>query len=236
MTLGEIHIQEFRERLGAVDIRDRIYGVRGQLRETDSIGIVPDYSLNVAAVYTDAAQKHIKHFRNLLILNQCEMRPSTVSSVELPSWVPDWSSPMPSTQFHATFPPIFDLLPAVASMDDHVLQAYGLRSETVSRVLGAYKGSDPNRAGIGTVKQIQTLLAAVEYDDTFQRSFRTREHVIEGYTRCLWVDNFADRWWPAASHEPFFSTIASNSSVISWDLDSTKSISEMSSEGTGRNA
>lgn len=52
------------------------------------MGIVPDYSQEVALVYQDATLKFIKYWNSLSILFQCELRSF---SSRMPTWVPDWS-------------------------------------------------------------------------------------------------------------------------------------------------
>lgn len=72
------------------DPRDRIYGMISLLSKGErSIGIIPRYDLSTAEVYQDITLRHIKRFRSLLLLTQCELQAKP--AMKLPSWVPDWS-------------------------------------------------------------------------------------------------------------------------------------------------
>ncbi|KAI1455898.1 heterokaryon incompatibility protein-domain-containing protein [Annulohypoxylon moriforme] len=184
------------------DPRDRIYGVMGQLRDTDQIVFMPDYSKSVTEVYTDVTRKYIEHFNKLEILNQCELRPSS-SYLELPSWVPDWSSFLLSAQVHAVLPAIFDLLPAVATIDNRLLRAHGIRCGTVSEVLHIYE-LEPNADPTEIVQALRKLLSEVEEKMALRENRESREHILEAYTHALWVGNFGDRWYPPVPHEPFY--------------------------------
>ncbi|KAI2609832.1 uncharacterized protein GGS25DRAFT_486450 [Hypoxylon fragiforme] len=198
-----------RRQLGASkcsDPRDRIYGVMGQLRETDRIGIVPDYSKSVAEAYTDATRKYIQDFGKLLILSQCELR-TTITTTPipgLPSWVPDWSTGMVSLPIHAVLPPLFDILPAFSAIDDHTIQAYGIPCGTVARIIHVYGGVPPDAGLDDFAQELRRLLLAAEDDTIMRKSHRSREHILEAYTRTLWVDNLGDRWLPNALHEPLY--------------------------------
>ncbi|KAI1209669.1 heterokaryon incompatibility protein-domain-containing protein [Annulohypoxylon truncatum] len=184
------------------DPRDRIYGIMGQLRETDQIVFMPDYSKSVAEVYTEVTRKYIEHFNKLEVLNQCELRtPSPFPG--LPSWVPDWSSFLSSSQVHAVLPAIFDLLPAVASIDDRLLRAHGIRCGTVSDVFCVYElQQDATPAEIA--QALQKLLSETERKVALHENRGSREHILEAYAHALWVGNFGDRWYPPVPHEPLY--------------------------------
>ncbi|KAI1197260.1 HET-domain-containing protein [Nemania serpens] len=185
------------------DPRDRIYGVLGQLRDLGHIDILPDYTKSVAQIYTDVTRKYItEHPKKLLILGQCEMR-TLGPFLDIPSWVPDWSSGLSSSQIHAVLPSLFDLLPAVSTVSNQLLQAYGLCCGSVSRVFHAYEGaSDAGSTEI--TDALQELLLQVESDSMLQNGYESRERVLDAYTRTIWVDNFGDRWLPNVPHEPFY--------------------------------
>jgi Heterokaryon incompatibility protein (HET) len=184
------------------DQRDCIYAVLGQLRETDQIGIIPDYTKTVTEVYVDATQKHIRHFGNLLVLGQCELSESeSKSALQLPSWVPDWSSPMLSSPVHEVLPPLFQLLPALASMDDQLLRAYGVRCDTVRRVVKVYDELLHNESDAEIALRLQKVLSEVDDDDVVRDAYGNRDCVLEAYCRTLWLDNFVDRWHPPVPHE-----------------------------------
>ncbi|KAK5634225.1 hypothetical protein RRF57_009939 [Xylaria bambusicola] len=190
------------------DMRDRIYGVLGQIRDVDHIGILPDYSKSVAEIYTDVTRKYIEeHLKKLLILCQCDLRPSG-SSLNIPSWVPDWSSFLQSSQIHAVLPPIFDILPAFSTVDNRLLRAYGMRYATVSHIIHVYEELKSDATTAEMVQALRKLLLKAESKAILHNDPEWREQSLEAYTRTLWVDNFADRWVLAA-YEPFYSDCVS---------------------------
>jgi len=78
------------------DPRDKIYGILSLLPPNQrTMGIVPDYTRNVALVYQDATLRFIDHM-NLSILVQCELQDTPP---HMPTWVPDWSTKLRARPF-----------------------------------------------------------------------------------------------------------------------------------------
>ncbi|KAI1318207.1 heterokaryon incompatibility protein-domain-containing protein [Xylariaceae sp. FL0255] len=186
------------------DPRDRIYGVLSQLRDLDQLVITPDYTSSVAEVYTDVTRKYItEHRHKLLVLGQCEMK-SSGRSLDIPTWVPDWSSHLQSSQIHAIVPPIFDLLPAMHSVDNKVLRAHGMHYDTVSQVVYAYEDPALDLGPIVIAVTVKKMITQAQAHAALFTRYGSREKLLEAYTRTIWVDNFGDRWLPLVPHEPFF--------------------------------
>ncbi|KAK0670194.1 putative heterokaryon incompatibility protein [Cercophora samala] len=75
------------------DPRDAIYANLGLLApEYRELGIEPDYDKGPAAIFTDVAVRVATKLRSLGFLESCDR--SAIHLDGLPSWVPDWSSPM----------------------------------------------------------------------------------------------------------------------------------------------
>ncbi|KAH6865669.1 heterokaryon incompatibility protein-domain-containing protein, partial [Alternaria rosae] len=91
-------LQHLRIQLAQVvctDPRDMIYGILSLLpKSQQAMGIVPDYTLDVALVYQDATLRFINYTKKLNILVQCELQ--AISS-HVPTWVPDWSIDLETT-------------------------------------------------------------------------------------------------------------------------------------------
>ena len=68
--------------------RDKVYALLGICNDVRMGDITIDYSFSVARVYCEAAKFIFRKERSLKLLSACQ---SYGSSVELPSWVPDWS-------------------------------------------------------------------------------------------------------------------------------------------------
>lgn len=184
------------------DERDRIYGVLGLLREPyHDIGIIPDYTRTVAEVYSDAARKQIVRSGELILLSQCELRENSRFS-ELPSWVPDWSTEMLSSGVHAVLPPLLVGLPAFERIDNHLLRAWGIRCGIVSRVIPMdEKLSDRGSSLHDICLEIRRVFHDAYKGVVARRSY---DNFLEAFTRALWLNDFADRWYPPSSHRPPF--------------------------------
>ncbi|EPE30004.1 hypothetical protein GLAREA_01164 [Glarea lozoyensis ATCC 20868] len=72
----------------ATDPRDKVYGLLGLLDEDSSLGLKPEYGLDVADIFLQVATSILKgsYFLDLLSVPQ-----NLGSKINLPSWVPDWS-------------------------------------------------------------------------------------------------------------------------------------------------
>jgi len=98
---GVYHLQHLRGDLAHVlcsDPRDKIYGMLSVLHPSQhNIGIVPDYTRDVALVYQDITIRFINHTRNLSILLQCELQDTPL---HMPTWVPNWSTELKAIPVH----------------------------------------------------------------------------------------------------------------------------------------
>ena len=88
-------LSRFRSTL-ATDPRDKVFGLLGLT--SNDLGISADYSKDIRAILTDVTTRLINHDENLDIICQCQW-PSFGSPErrpDLPSWVPDFTSPRQS--------------------------------------------------------------------------------------------------------------------------------------------
>jgi hypothetical protein len=73
----------------ATDARDKVYGLLGLAGDVAKIGLQPSYTSEPQDIFIDLSQKHAVATGTLDML--CEVRfPKNL--VDLPSWVPDWST------------------------------------------------------------------------------------------------------------------------------------------------
>ncbi|KAK1446810.1 heterokaryon incompatibility protein [Colletotrichum cuscutae] len=74
---------------GSLDLRDRLYGLMGMIPEYVAKLIEPDYTKKVEDVFSDFASALITGFESFDIV----LTGTTESTLKLPSWVPDLTSP-----------------------------------------------------------------------------------------------------------------------------------------------
>ncbi|KAF2462308.1 heterokaryon incompatibility protein-domain-containing protein [Lineolata rhizophorae] len=79
----------------ASDVRDKVFALLGLADDTgpEALDFQPDYGLDIATVYTRLAFALI-HSESSLDVLSARMAPSRELQVMLPSWVPDWSTPV----------------------------------------------------------------------------------------------------------------------------------------------
>ncbi|KAL9577027.1 MAG: hypothetical protein Q9212_006640 [Teloschistes hypoglaucus] len=83
--------------LSATNQRDKIYAFLAFSDSEEVARIAPSYEKSVGSVYSDAALRSIRSMQSLDVLElaiKCDK-----SSLTLPSWVPDFSQPLPSLPF-----------------------------------------------------------------------------------------------------------------------------------------
>lgn len=80
----------FMPNTNCTDPRDRIYAVASLLHPEDKkLNIQPDYTKRVEDVYIEVASLVISKRRNLGVLETCDL---SSRALQIPTWVPDWSS------------------------------------------------------------------------------------------------------------------------------------------------
>jgi hypothetical protein len=83
------------------DARDKIYSALSLMdQSTKNLTIVPTYSQATSQIYVDIARRVITRWLNLDILNDCELSSRVL---DIPSWVPDWSTPLKSEHLRRTW-------------------------------------------------------------------------------------------------------------------------------------
>ena len=72
----------------STDSRDKVYALLNLCRDVETLGLRPDYRLDVAEVFNRIAQVAVKDGQGGILLLSAGIPGSTLI---LPSWVPDWS-------------------------------------------------------------------------------------------------------------------------------------------------
>ncbi|TPX18351.1 uncharacterized protein E0L32_011762 [Thyridium curvatum] len=75
----------------AADPRDKVFGVLGLLHQDIRDEFPPDYNRSVKDVYISVVDYLITNTRRLDVICEAIHYPLHVSTIRLPSWVPDWS-------------------------------------------------------------------------------------------------------------------------------------------------
>jgi hypothetical protein len=112
--------------MDSTDPRDKVYAFLGIASDREKLGIVPNYAATVSEVYLDAAARILQTAQHLDLLNNVQ----TIKSVELPSWVPDWSQGCLSSQGTLSNPVGFAMIAAFNGL--HPYQANGGTTASVS--------------------------------------------------------------------------------------------------------
>ncbi len=84
-------MMRFMERLNATDPRDKVYAILGLLPPNAHGVPPPDYTKSVEILYCEVAKSILLNDKSLAIVNFAAARDSDNDSIELPSWVPDWT-------------------------------------------------------------------------------------------------------------------------------------------------
>ncbi|KAJ3462695.1 hypothetical protein MRS44_007481 [Fusarium solani] len=74
--------------LASSNPKDKVYAFLGMAKDRQQLGITPQYSLPDRQVYIDTAARILKNANSLHLLS--DILPG--KALDLPSWVPDWSS------------------------------------------------------------------------------------------------------------------------------------------------
>ncbi|KAF2826582.1 hypothetical protein CC86DRAFT_416223 [Ophiobolus disseminans] len=98
ITAGRLSYDLLRAYLSSAkceDPRDKIFSILALLDPKSlEIGIQPDYAQDALTLYTDVAMRVSMETSSLRLLESCLVSARTL---DIPSWVPDWSTPLPST-------------------------------------------------------------------------------------------------------------------------------------------
>ncbi|KAH8880605.1 HET-domain-containing protein [Thozetella sp. PMI_491] len=187
------------------DPRDRIYAILSMLEGTEaSLGIIPDYSRNTAAVYQDAVVRHINLTRLLNILLECE----STQSPAMPTWVPDWSvnveSRVPMAWLNAASGPLM----AQAKEEGKALWVVGRRIDKVQSITAV---EDQNLTDLPTI--LRTLQHIIP-DDAPEKPYPASGTLLEAFVRTLLRDYVKEFLQGLVHQEPSLSEVTECLRVI----------------------
>ncbi|KAJ9652678.1 hypothetical protein H2198_008081 [Neophaeococcomyces mojaviensis] len=178
--------------LNTTEMRDKIYAPLGVATDRDELGIVPDYSKDLDLIFTETACALLRAGYLGVLLSAS----SQDKTLQLPSWVPDWSTNI-NGEFGRTFradkghSQRSSTLKAIPSLSDHViLDGYvvgkiaWIHNACPTTALGSLSSeSDTPLTFADWLKQFEVAMAPTneqEDSDTRPRSgYNTPESAIE---------------------------------------------------------
>ncbi|KAI6382743.1 hypothetical protein MCOR25_000553 [Pyricularia grisea] len=161
------------------DPRDRIYGLLSQIYEDQRADIVPDYTRCVADIYTETACGHIRSLGRVDIFIHCELGEQS-SPLGLPSWVPDWSTPMESADINDMPTELFHAGPPVAHMNSTKIGAVGARIARVAVVVHLDSERMNSDSDTETTKYLRALLLSLSENQYIQATDKSRRRRFWG--------------------------------------------------------
>ncbi|ROV97040.1 hypothetical protein VSDG_04110 [Cytospora chrysosperma] len=182
------------------DPRDRIYALLGLLgNHTKALGIVPDYSKTASETYRDIVLRHIETLENFNLLRSCgrndaEAPSSSVTSISVPTWVPDWSVPktmVPPLRLYRSFCPF---KAHTEYLGDNVLRAAGVSNGTVQGFIDLQLEESTNEDFAASIRNIVP-------SDAADRAYTGGGNLWDAYRITLCGEFFTDRTEP-----PYYET------------------------------
>jgi hypothetical protein len=98
-----IELLKARRGLGVSDPRDMVFAHVGFAADGQHEDLIVDYSKTCVQVYRDFARYSAKKNGLANLLRQVGAGKSSISLMDLPSWVPDWTTPVPPMRFPRRF-------------------------------------------------------------------------------------------------------------------------------------
>lgn len=181
------------------DDRDKIYAVASLLDKDDQkLGVKPDYTRTVEDLYLDLACRIINKGQTLTLLESCELSSKVLN---IPSWVPDWSSRMTASNFPFTNWSACGWISAQATVIDK--NKVSVAGVLVSRVEQVTEGkiieySDDYSQKRQLIRELRpSVQALASWGGSFSKS-------VELHCRALVSNTFSDFYYPERQHNPDF--------------------------------
>jgi hypothetical protein len=195
------------------DPRDRIYAILTLLNAEDQkLDIKPDYSQTVEALYTDVARRNIIERDQLNMLETCEL---SSRSIDIPSWVPDWST---QVAFHHITLSRWSACAWISAQPtvtgDKTIRVTGVRVAEIETIIKyEFEISD------WTYDQLIAILRRVRPTTDPCDALESPElgH-LEKYCRCFAGDGFSDDFVPPRADKPRFGDSMKDLEMI-WSSD-----------------
>ena len=175
------------------DKKDRVYAILSLLPEREKLGIIPDYTISAPDVFENVILQQLKHRNTLRMLRDCSIKNR---SMDIPSWVPDWS-------IHPKTQPL-DIVAADSfaraqaySISKGVLAVTGVCVAVVDEVKNDLPRAIPEDSA-GSAKVFRQLLSTLVGQD------RSDGRLNKLHSLCvtLCAGKFAEKWIPSFGSLP----------------------------------
>ena len=182
------------------DPRDRVYAVLNMPNNFErNTMIKPDYTKAVNRVYQDVVLSILNNTNNIAILGYCEMQElplESSDSLQIPSWVPDWTFPR-HTQYMGTGHASGNSN-AETSNDNDVLKVSGTYVARIDHVESIMCDSVPS-----LISSIQDF-SQKSLSDAKTASYVSGGSKLDAYCRTLCVDFFVGKNLRASASIPVY--------------------------------
>jgi hypothetical protein len=161
--------------------------------------VKPDYALEASEVFMDLARRVYTTQRTLNLLESCELASRTL---DIPSWVPDWSRVTKYTRFINSYWSACGFISPLSSFNVSGLQCTvsGVQIACLSEV--TEKPTDECREWMDVLLPFLRALKPPEED--MVSLYRTGQSLTEVYCRVLIGNEFADSTLPQTTALPDF--------------------------------
>jgi hypothetical protein len=170
------------------DPKDRVYAMLNILPTSQrGVQITPNYNNTLGQVYQDAFLSFFRHTKQLTLLACCELK---LDRLDMPSWVPDWSTGTSTTPLPREFADTISLSDA-EYLGHGVLRATGVYTATVAHVSTC-------GFSIGTGSRLRNIreLQRLAPPHVAEGSYITGITTMEAYCRSLCSNDFGERFVP----------------------------------------
>lgn len=204
------------------DPRDRVYANRSTTRqEEQEMRIDVNYALSVGKVYQNYVQRFMMHFQSLRLLPLCELQDH---SLEMPTWVPDWSHP-PSTNYPRAARYASGYMKAnILDCSNDTLELIGVHVATIAQrtILNAVSATED---------EVYHLIRSSAPSGVLNDSYPGASTMLEAFCSTLCFDVFRERTSPQRF---IFPSLKHSLDLVESVLNSDKDSSALKRGETGK--
>jgi len=193
-----------------------VYGVFSLLCDADTkLAIEADYSKPVSEVYTDIVRNIIDKRCSLKILETCELSSKVLN---IPSWVPDWSSPIKQLNLPwGTWSACGWISAQFQFLQPDMLRVAGVRSSRISKVSVVHSGDYDSDI---SHEDFVCLLRNLKPVDNLDAPYKSGGKIIEAYAHILTGMGFAHHFDPPDPYWPDFEQTVKDLRTV-WTTNNT---------------